>query len=100
MNDLLTDSLNSQVAIIRKGKGARQIRVSFQSAMNMNKRIETIESRSAIIGISPSEKISLMASISLIVRVVRVPIGVLSNWERLSPSTFLYTATRRSFTTV
>jgi hypothetical protein len=34
---------------------------------------------SAIMGISPSEKISLILSISLIVLVVKVPIGVLSN---------------------
>ncbi len=96
IKDLLTDSLKSQVARSRRGKGARQIRVSRQSARNMNSSTERIDNRSAIIGISPSEKISLIASMSLIVRVVNVPMGVLSNWERLRPSTFLYTFTRRS----
>ena len=52
-----------------------------------------------MIGTKPSEKISLIDSMSLIVLVVNVPIGVLSNWERLRPSIFLYTATRIFFTT-
>src|SRR5882672_2301157 len=100
IKDLFTDSLKNQVARIRKGKGARQIKVSRQSTQNIKNKMDTMDSRSAIMGISPSEKISLMASMSLMVRVVSVPMGVLSNWERLNPSTFRYTATRRSFTTV
>ena len=67
------------MAIINIGKGARLINVNRQSTKNINSKIEIIERRSDTIGISPSEKISLMDSISLIVRVVRVPIGVLSN---------------------
>jgi len=37
-----------------------------------------IDRKSAMIGISPSLKMSLIDSISLMVRVVSVPIGVLS----------------------
>ena len=48
-----------------------------------NNKIEMIDNKSAIIGINPSEKISLMDSMSFMVRVVKVPIGVLSNCERL-----------------
>ncbi len=40
-----------------------------------------------MMGIRPSEKMSFIASMSLMVRVVRVPMGVLSNCERLSPRT-------------
>ena len=42
-----------------------------------------MDNKSAMIGINPSLKISLMDSMSFIVRVVSVPIGVVSNWERL-----------------
>ena len=71
------------------GKGARQISESFQSTTNITIRTEIIESRSAIMGISPSEKISLIDSISLMVRVVRVPMGVLSNCERFKPKNLI-----------
>ena len=57
-------------------KGARQTNVSLQSTKNINPKIEMIERKSAMMGTRPSEKISLMASISLMVLVVRVPIGV------------------------
>src|ERR1035437_3235346 len=40
--------------------------------------METMESISATIGINPSEKISLMDSMSFMVRVVKVPIGTLT----------------------
>src|SRR5260221_13597118 len=81
------------------GKGISAISVSRQSIQNITPSTHTIERRSAIIGTNPSEKISLMDSISLIVRVVNVPIGVLSNCERLSPTIFLYVATLISLTT-
>ena len=48
-----------------------------------------MERISAMIGMSPSEKISLIDSTSFTVLVVNVPIGVLSNCERFKPSTFL-----------
>jgi hypothetical protein len=67
------------------GKGIKATRVSHGSIVNMTVKTQTMESRSAMMGTSPSEKISLIDSISLIVLVVSVPIGVLSNWERLSP---------------
>jgi hypothetical protein len=47
-----------------------------------------IDNRSAMIGINPSLKISFTDSISLIVLVVSVPIGVLSNWDKLRFSIF------------
>ncbi len=50
-------------------------------------------------GYQSIRKISLIDSISLIVRVVSVPIGVLSNCERFKPNILLYTFTRMSFTT-
>ena len=46
------------------------------------------------------ESLTESVSMSLIVRVVNVPIGVLSNWDRFSVITFLYTVTRISFTTL
>ena len=61
---------------MRIGNGARLIRESRQSTPNMNNKIEIIESKSEMIGINPLAKISLMDSISLIVLVVKVPIGV------------------------
>ncbi len=78
----------------------RLISESFQLVKNITTRITMMESRSAIIGISPSEKISLMLSMSLIVRVVRVPIGVVSNWRRFRPIILLKMLTRISFTTL
>ena len=61
------------------GNGIKQIKVNFQSITNMVMSVTIIVNKSANIGIKPSEKISLMLSISLIVLVVNVPIGVLSN---------------------
>ena len=61
------------------GNGIRQINVNFQLIKNMVVKVTTMVKKSAIIGINPSEKISLILSISLIVLVVNVPIGVLSN---------------------
>ena len=58
------------------GNGARLINVNRQSTKNMNNKIEMIDSRSDIIGIRPSEKMSFTDSISLMVRVVNVPMGV------------------------
>src|SRR6476620_3923934 len=81
------------------GKGINAINVNRQSIQNITPSTQTMDKRSAMIGTKPSEKISLMDSISLIVLVVSVPIGVLSNWERLSPRIFLYTVTRISLTT-
>ena len=52
-----------------------------------------ITNKSEIIGIKPSLKISLMLSISFMVRVVSVPIGVVSNCFRFKPITFLKTVT-------
>ena len=66
---------------------------------NMMPSTQRMDSRSAMIGIRPSAKISLMRSISSMVRVVRVPIGVWSNWRRFRCSTFPKTFTRISFTT-
>ena len=60
-----------------------------QSTPNIKSKIDMIDSRSEIIGMRPLEKISLIDSISLIVLVVRVPIGVVSNWRRLRFYTFL-----------
>ena len=56
--------------------GARQTSVDRQSTKNIKHKMEMIESISAMMGTRPSEKISLIASISLIVLVVSVPIGV------------------------
>ena len=81
------------------GNGARHTKVRRQSIQNMVTSVNTMVSKSATIGIKPSLKISLMLSMSLMVRVVSVPIGVVSNWRRLRLSTFLYTVTRKSFTT-
>ena len=81
------------------GNGINAMKVSCQSVQNINTSTQTIESRSARMGTSPSEKISLMDSISLIVLVVSVPIGVLSNCERLRLIIFSYVATLISFTT-
>ena len=61
------------------GKGIKQIKVSCQLIKNIVVKVTTIVSKSAIMGINPSEKMSLILSISLMVRVVNVPIGVLSN---------------------
>ena len=61
------------------GKGIKQIKVNSQLIKNIVAKVTTIVKKSAIIGINPSEKISLILSISLIVLVVNVPIGVLSN---------------------
>ena len=46
---------------------------------NIVVRVTIMVSKSAKMGIKPSEKISLILSISLMVLVVKVPIGVLSN---------------------
>ena len=71
------------------GKGTKLISVSFQLIQNMVANVIRMVSRSAMMGISPSEKTSLILSISLMVRVVRVPIGVLSNWRNSRFTTFL-----------
>ena len=71
------------------GNGINAISVNCQSVQNIKPSTQTIESKSAMIGTRPSENISLMDSMSLIVRVVNVPMGVLSNCERLSPIIFL-----------
>ena len=60
----------------------RQIKVNRASVQNIIPNTQRIESRSAMIGINPSAKISLMRSISSMVLVVKVPMGVLSNWRR------------------
>ena len=91
--------LKYQVAIIIIGKGINAINVSCQSIQNITPSTQKIESKSAMIGTNPSEKISLIDSMSLIVLVVNVPMGVLSNCERLSDIIFLYVATLKSFTT-
>ena len=61
------------------GKGTKQISVNFQLIKNIVIKVTMMVKKSAKIGISPSEKISLMLSISLMVLVVKVPMGVLSN---------------------
>ena len=61
------------------GNGIKQIKVNCQLIKNIVVKVTIIVNMSAIIGISPSEKISLILSISLIVLVVNVPMGVLSN---------------------
>ena len=61
------------------GNGIKQIKVNSQLIKNMVVKVTIIVNISAIMGISPSEKISLILSISLIVLVVNVPMGVLSN---------------------
>ena len=61
------------------GNGIKQIKVNCQLIKNMVVKVTIIVNISAMIGISPSEKISLILSISLIVLVVNVPMGVLSN---------------------
>ena len=71
------------------GKVTRLMSDKRQSDKNINNRIEIIESRSEMIGINPFEKISLIDSISLIVLVVKVPIGVLSNCRRFKLNIFL-----------
>ena len=81
------------------GNGIILMSVNLQSIQNMVASVKMMESKSATMGIRPSAKISLILSISLMVRVVRVPMGVLSNWLRFKLITFLYTVTRKSFTT-
>ena len=77
------------MAIINIGKGTRLISDKRQSAVNINSSMAMMESKSEIIGIRPLEKISLMDSISFMVRVVNVPIGVLSNCRKFRLNTFL-----------
>src|ERR1700757_4849639 len=83
MNDLFTLSLNQYVTAISAGNGTMQINASFQLEKNMYIRIERMDNRSAMMGTSPSLKISLMDSMSLIVLVVNVPMGVLSYCDKL-----------------
>jgi hypothetical protein len=52
------------------GKGINEISVKRQSTINMVISTTIMERKSAMICINPSEKISLMLSISLIVLVV------------------------------
>ena len=61
------------------GKGIKHINVNFQLIKNIVAKVTIIVNKSAKMGINPSEKISLILSISLMVLVVNVPIGVLSN---------------------
>ena len=60
-------------------EGIKQINVNCQLIKNIVVKVTTMVKKSAMMGINPSEKISLMLSISLMVLVVNVPMGVLSN---------------------
>lgn len=85
--------------MIMTGKGIRAIKVKRQSDQSIYPRTQPIESRSAIMGTSPSAKISLTDSISLTVRVVSVPIGVLSYCLTFNRRILLKVSMRRSLTT-
>ena len=63
------------------GNEAKQTSVSRQSVHSMTMIMESMVSTSATMEIMPSEKTSFIDSISLMVRVVRVPIAFRSNQE-------------------
>ena len=74
----------------------RETSASCQLNASMQPRATRMVSMSEKIAMRPSEKVSLTASTSVMVRVVEVPMAVVSKYWRREKMTCSYTRWRRS----